>query len=269
MRYSQYIYLAFVFVAILSCASCKKKDAATASVEKEDLQAKKLFQGIWVNDDDEDVAFMVKGDSIFYADSTSQPVSFKILHDTLVMQGAEQMKYKIIKQAAHIFQFSNLNGDVIKLVKSENPDDKYQFGERRPVALNQRQLIKRDSVIEWGNDRYHLYVQVNPTSYKVYRSQFNDDGVEVENVYFDNILHLSVFNGARQLFSRDFHKADFSKYVSADFMKQSILSDIVYTRTDSKGFHFDASICMPDSQSSYVIDVCIGFNGNMTMKAEG
>lgn len=48
-----------------------------------------MLQGIWLNDDDEDdVAFRVKGDTIYYPDSTSQPVYFYIAGDTLVMKGA-------------------------------------------------------------------------------------------------------------------------------------------------------------------------------------
>jgi len=255
-----------ILVCSLLLAGCGGKSDKGTVVQKEDPQAKKLLQGIWVNDEDFDVAFMVKGDSIFYADSTSQPVSFKVVHDTLIMQGAQQMKYKIVKQAAHLFQFKNQNGDLVKLVKSDNPDDKFLFGGKRPSALNQKQLIKRDSVIPWGKDRYHLYVQVNPTSYKVYKSSYTDEGVEVENVYYDNILHLSVYFGAKPLYSNDFRKNDFRDFVPADFLKSSILSDMVYTRTDSRGFHFDTSICMPDSPSSYVIDVCVDFNGKMTMK---
>lgn len=70
---------------------------------KEDTAAKKMLQGIWLNDDDEDdVAFRAKGDTIYYPDSTSQPVYFYIAGDTLVMKGANIAKYPIVKQAEHI-----------------------------------------------------------------------------------------------------------------------------------------------------------------------
>lgn len=46
-------------------ASCGKK-ASPNSTPKEDTRAKELLQGIWLNEDDEDVAFRVKGDTIYY-----------------------------------------------------------------------------------------------------------------------------------------------------------------------------------------------------------
>ncbi len=62
------------------------------------------------------------------------------------------------------------------------------------LALNQNTLIKRDTVVVRGDEKYHLYVQVNPTSYKVYKSSYNDDGVEVDNVYYDNIVNLACLS---------------------------------------------------------------------------
>lgn len=74
------------------------------------------------------------------------------------------------------------------------------------MALNQNKLIKRDSVVIYGNEHYHWYIQVNPTTYKVAKQTYNDNGVEVDNVYFDNIIHLSLFCGGTQVFSRDFER---------------------------------------------------------------
>ena len=94
---------------ILLCASllaamvsCGQKSAGKDSAEvKEDTAAKKMLQGIWLDGDDEDdVVFRVKGDTIYYPDSTSQPVYFYIAGDTLVMKGANTTKYPIVKQAA-------------------------------------------------------------------------------------------------------------------------------------------------------------------------
>ena len=73
---------------ILAFVACGQKAEKQQEV-KEDAAAKKMLQGIWLNDDDEDdVAFRVKGDTIYYPDSTSQPVYFYIAGDTLVMKGA-------------------------------------------------------------------------------------------------------------------------------------------------------------------------------------
>ena len=88
-------------INILLCASlleamvsCGRKSSGKYSADvKEDTAAKKMLQGIWLDGDDEDnVVFRVKGDTIYYPDSTSQPVYFYIAGDTLVMKGANTTK---------------------------------------------------------------------------------------------------------------------------------------------------------------------------------
>lgn len=238
-------------------------------VEQEDLQAKQMLQGVWVNEDDGEPAWKVKGDTIFFPDATSQPLHFKVIGDTLVLTGANTMKYPIVRQMPHVFQFRNQNGELVKLDKSSNPDDAMAFELTPPeasttVELNQRRLIKRDTVVTYGSERYHCYVQVNPTSYKVYKSSYNEDGVEVDNVFFDNIIHLSIFRGAEKVFSRDFHKNDFRKEVPSDFLKQGVLNELTLMKVDASGFHYDASICLPDSPNSFEIELTISFNGRLS-----
>lgn len=254
MRYSIHFLLLLCVSVLVGCAN---KTTTTISVPEEDKTAKKMLQGIWVNEDDEDVAFMVKGDTIFYPDSTSQPVYFMIVSDTLTLKGANDVKYPIVKQAEHIFQFKNQNGDVVKLVKSEDKSLLGDFEQKSPLSLNQNQLIKRDTVVMIGEQRYHCYVQVNPTSYKVYKSSYNDEGVEVDNVYYDNIIHISVYKGEARLFSHDYRKDDFAKDVPASFLRQAVLSDILFTEMNDSSIIYTAVLAIPDSSLSYQIKVTI------------
>lgn len=266
MRKSLLILLIVAFVM----AGCRnQKSASVSKTRVEDTAAKKMLQGIWINEDEENVFFRVQGDTIYYPDSVSQPAYFRILSDTLYIEGANTAKYPIRKQAAHIFQFSNTGGDLIKLVKSENPEaDMAMFQKSHLPSVNQNQLIKRDSVVMYGNDKYHWYVQVNPTTYKVYNSSFNEDGVEVDHVFYDNIVHVSLFNGKRQIFSHDFHKNDFASKVPSSFLKTSVLSDIRYTGANTSGFHFMATIQKPESASSFLVDIIVSFSGRMTLKVQ-
>lgn len=243
-------------------ASCGKK-ASPNSTPKEDTRAKELLQGIWLNEDDEDVAFRVKGDTIYYPDSTSQPVYFCIYGDTLVMKGARDVKYPILKQAAHLFEFKSPSGDVIKLTKTSDKTYLKSFQQEKTVALNQNQLIKRDTIVLHGENRYHLYVQVNPTTYKVFKSSMNDDGVQVDNVYFDNIINLNVFHGANKLFSHDFKKKDFGKKVPDSFLEQAVLSDLLFEGIDEKGIHYLAVLAMPDSSLSYQVKIVVSYQGKL------
>lgn len=254
-------------LSVLVFGACKQSNSEQPTPPPvEDKEAKRMLEGIWVNEDEQSVAFRAKGDSIFYPDSTSLPVTFQIFGDTLVMHGASDMKYAIVKQAPHLFVFKNQSGDEVRLVKSEDPIDKYAFKNPQPQAINQDLLIKRDTVVMHGNQRYHCYVQVNPTTYKVIKRTYNDEGVVVDNIYHDNIINLAVYHGASKVFSSDFHKQDFKDYLPSDVLKQSVLSDMIYNRLDDEGIHYDAFICIPDSPSGYAVDVLVYYNGKIKLE---
>ena len=179
------------------------------------------------------------------------------------MKGARDVKYPILKQVAHLFEFKSPSGDVIKLTKTSDKTYLKSFQQEKPIALNQNQLIKRDTVVSHGENRYHLYVQVNPTTYKVFKSSMNDDGVQVDNVYFDNIINLNVFHGANKLFSHDFKKKDFENKVPESFLEQAVLSDLLFERIDEKGIHYLAVLAMPDSSLSYQVKIVVSYQGKL------
>lgn len=267
MMKGQRVLLVMLLLSAILFSCKRQKDNQEIVVQKENKTAKSLLQGIWINEDSEDIAFRAKGDSIFYPDTTSVPVSFKIIGDTLVLQGANVVKYPIEKQASHLFVFKNQNGESVRLVKSENPDDTYAFEGKQPQPINQRQLIKRDTVVVYDNNRFHCYVQVNPTTYKVIKTSYNDDGVEVENIYYDNIIHMGVFKGTTKVYSSNFYKQDFKGKVPADFLTKCVLSDFIFNGIDAEGIHFNALLGIPDSPSSYVVEVLVSFNGKLTLKS--
>lgn len=256
--------LLFVMSAILLSA-CKGKINEKDKERTEDKQAKALLQGIWVDTDDDDVVFKVKGDTIYYPDSLSQPLNFAIYGDTLEIQSVNASKYAIIKQTSHLFEFKNPNGDIIKLFKGTDPSYELQFQGKKPTVVNQNRIIKRDSIIFCGNERYHTYIQINPTTYKVLKSSYNDDGLEVENIYFDNTIHIGVYKGSTKIFSKDFYKKDFFKFVPKDFLKQSVLSDIVLNNSDNNKIRFQAQLAIPDSYVSYIVNIDIFSDGKIKM----
>ena len=58
---------------VCGCNSSSKHD----NVPKEDKRAKSMLEGIWTDADVGNVVFMVKGDTVYYPDSTLQPVEFR------------------------------------------------------------------------------------------------------------------------------------------------------------------------------------------------
>ena len=201
-----------MFTAVL--VGCNRQ----GSVPAESKEAKQMLQGVWMDSEGGDVSFRVKGDTIFYSDTTSMPAYFKIIGDSLVLGSGTS--YGIVK----------------------------------------------DSVVTYNGERYHWYIAINPTKYKVVNHTYNDDGLEVENVYYDNIMHISVFHGAHQIFSSDFRKQMYSKLVPAGFLDEAVLGAMDFNHIDADGLHFDATLCIPDGASCYMVDTQIAFTGKQTMK---
>lgn len=258
----------FTIIALsLLLAGCGRKQKQ-AAVPTEDTRAKAMLAGVWVDADEGDVVFKVKGDSIFYPDSASSAVRFAIYTDTLVMYGNTVSKYRIVRQAEHLFEFKTPNGDIVKIVKSNDPYDIGKFERKSAVTLNQRTLIKRDTVVAHGDKRYHCYVQVNPTTYKVFRTSYNDEGIEVDRVYYDNIIHVSIYQGADKLFSRDFYKNDFAANVPANMLSQCVLSDMLLSDIDNNGIHYTMQLAIPESPISYMVNVAISYSGRVSMRVE-
>lgn len=249
-----------VMVAMIGCSQSK----TPSSANQEDTTAKKLLQGVWLDAETEEVSFKVEGDTIFYPDSTSMPAYFKIMGDTLVM-GMSSSAYLIVKQSEHLFWFKNQNGDVVKLVKSENPADTVAFEHDTPQVLTLTEVLKKDTVVFMANERYHCYIAINPTRYKVRIPKYNDDGMMVENVYYDNIIHLSIFKGTQKLFSRSLDKSMYKSLVPERFLSNAILSNMDFSNTDGGAFHFNTTICIPDGASCYLLDTGVSLDGEVKM----
>ena len=237
----------------------------TSKVSREpDDKAGKMLAGIWLNEDDNSIAFRAEADTVYYPDSTSLPMHFRIIGDTLYLDGSSVVTYPIVKQTEHLFMFKNNAGDVVRLVKSSDKDFEEMFDDRQAVSvLNQNKVVKSDTAFEYEEKRYHSYAQVNPTSYKVIKTAVNNDGVTVENVYYDNIVHISIYRLAEQLFSKDFGKSFFKKYVPAEFYEQSILSEMTYIKCNTEGFHYNAVLYIPDSMTSFIVHVIVSFDGSL------
>lgn len=255
-----------MLLAAFCMAGCGHK-SAVGPADGEDSEAKAMLQGIWLDEISENVVFKAEGDTIFYPDSTSLPAVFRIVDDTLVM-GDAPTKYQIVKQTESLFFFKNADGDLVKLVKSCNDCDTVAFvcETPKPLTVVADHKLKTDTVVMYGGERYHCYIAVNPTTYKVTKSSYTGEGVKVDNVYYDNIIHVSVYKGATQLYSRDFNKQMFSRFVPDSFLGMAVLGNMEFGKVDAKGFHFNSTICIPDGDSCYLLDTRISFDGEMTME---
>ena len=222
--------VAVSLMAIFFAACSGNKSPHSLQQEKEDLSAKGLLQGIWLDDETESPLMRVEGDTIYYADVQSTPIAFKIIRDTLYTYGNDTTYYKIDKQAEHIFWFHSITDDVIKLHKSEDANDSIYFVRQELVIPAYTEVTKRDSVVTYNGTRYRAYVYINPSKMRVIKTTYSEDGISMDNVYYDNVMHICVYEGKKSLFASDVTKQMFDKVLPVDFLEQSILSDTKFMK---------------------------------------
>jgi len=254
----------FIFL-LSSCAHKEQKDGVSPKEQpQENREAKAMLQGVWTDPQTSEVVFKADGDTIYFADATSLPAYFRIVGDSIELG---PNKYYISMQTEHNFQFRNPGGDEVRLEKHDATDDEQpEFVEQAPQIISTTQVVNLDSVVMYSGQRYHWYITVNPTRYRVMRTTYTPDGVAVEKVYYDNIIHVSLFKGNQRLFTRDFNKQAFAAEVPGDFLEQSILGNITFDKVDAKGFHFYSTVCIPDGESCYMIETLISFTGQLTTR---
>ena len=259
--YSYILLVGVIAVMTLGCSHGSKP----LSEREESREAKALMQGLWVDQESGDVFFKMQGDTVYYPDTLVEPSAFRVVDDTLYI--GSSAGYCIEKQTEHLLWFKNQNGELIKLEKTNGEMDAERAMEiTKPQILTLTEVLKRDTVVMLDGQRYHLYTAINPTRYKVVRTSYNEDGIQVDQVYYDNIIHISVFQGSRQLFSQDFRKQQYGKHLPAGFLDQAILNDMQYAGADKDGFHFGAMLCYPDAASCYMIETIISPQGQLTTK---
>ena len=101
-----------ILLALVLCSCGNRSANIPLSEQEEDRDSKALLQGFWVDDETEELAVHVDGDTIFYSDSTSMPAYVRIVRDSLVL--ASGASYSIDRLTENLFWFRNQNGDLVK-----------------------------------------------------------------------------------------------------------------------------------------------------------
>lgn len=253
------ISIVMLAVALSSCGTPQHKAAGP----EENREAKSLLQGIWLDDNTETALIKVKGDTLFYADAGAAPVAFKVVGDSLITYGVRTNSYKIEKQGEYIFWIHSSVGDVIRLHKADNQFDSLSFVHTQEVPVY-TEVIKKDSVVMYDNVRYRGYVYINPSKMKVVRPGVSGEGLGVDNVYYDNIIHICVYEGRKSLYAKDINKQMFKGVVPDEFLQGAILSDMDFCGVDAKGYHYRATVCIPDGASCYMVNITASTQGELS-----
>ena len=55
---------------------------------------------------------------------------------------------------------------------------------------------------------------------RVIKTTYSEDGISMDNVYYDNVMHICVYEGKKSLFASDVTKQMFDKVLPVDFLEQ-------------------------------------------------
>lgn len=256
-----YYILFLVSFMLLGCIGNKKN-----SFYVEDEEAKRIIQGVWINEEEEVPSLMTRGDSIFYPDTTSLPAKFWIANDSLYIKGNNTNQYKIISLSEHVLEFQNQNNESIRLVRDSSKRFQKAFKQVRSYALNIFRTYDMDTVSINNNIRTECKIHLEPTSERVIKSSYNDDGIEVDNLYLDNVANTRILVGGKEIYAHAFRKHEFSTSIPKEFMAKSILRELQFSYADTNAVYLDAIVGIPDASTCYVIELKIDMKGKLTKK---
>ena len=86
---------------------------------------------------------------------------------------------------------------MIRLHKSEDPNDSLSFVGQEMIIPTYTEVTKRDSIVNYNGSRYRAYVYINPSKMRVIKTIYTEDGISMDNVYYDNVMHICVYEARR------------------------------------------------------------------------
>ena len=59
-------------------------------------------------------------------------------------------------------------------------------------------------------------------------------------------------------------KQDFKSLIPEEYFQRAILSDMDFVNVNARGYHYQATLCIPNAASCYLINLYVSFNGEIT-----
>ena len=262
----RHVFMKKIYLTVLCgllCAACAQQPEEKGHEAVVDTLAIRELQGLWLDDVSEQPLFRIKGDSIYYASQVNVPMPFTVVNDTLMVIRVDTLRYPIKSRGQYFLRYRSLTGDEVSVRKAES--DTLSFGTRISGPETADEVLEKDSVIMYKGERFRGYAYINPTRKKVVRLGLSEEGLPVENVYFDNIIHICIYQGRECLFSRDIKKEMFGSVVPADFLKSAILSDMDFMAVNEEGYWYLATICEPEGASCYNVRLNVTRDGEVRL----
>lgn len=257
-------FLTFTTVILLLWACGSNTAQPSRSVlQKNNTVAEELFCGIWMLSDSDTPFLKVTKDSLMFYEQQNSQMAYDIIKDSLIVYGSTgTFGYKIVRQSEYTFWFNSLSDHLVKLYKSDNLEDSLYFV-NNTVEIDSldtdtvRQVLQKDTIIYQDNTRFRGYTFINPTSMKVFKPTYSDEGMRIDQVFYDNIIYICVYKGKEKLFGQNIAKQDFESLLDSDFYRSVILGDVSFIGVDKDHFYFQAVVEVPNSLIFDLIDVTV------------
>lgn len=249
-------------------ASCTVSNRQIAPEETEDKEVKEMLQGLWMDEITESPLLQIKGDTIYYTNPAASPVAFKVVGDSLKTYGVQTTGYYMERRSRQTLWLQSSIGGSIHLYKAEDAIDSLTFVQKKETQHPERNVIQKDHVVHYNNVRYRGYVYINPSNIKVVQPSLSEDGFQVDNVYYDNIIHICVYEGKKCLFSKDIRKDDFAGTIPDDFLQWAVLSDMDFIGVNAEGYQYQATVCIPNGASCYLVNLSVSTDGRIDYEVE-
>lgn len=262
----RWLYLMGCLAALCFSCSGKGNDAANGGQTADSTQSVSMLQGVWLDNDTEMPVMKVRGDTIALANRAASAFRFVVSGDTLFAQDTEHTIYYIRQLTEQDFSFYTTFGDTVRLHKAE--DEAAWMVDATQAMLQPTEVLKKDSVLTYDGKRYRGYVYVNPSTRKVLVPEVTGEGLVIDNVYYDNVIHVCVYQGKRKMCSRDITRDQFAGVIPDSFLRNAILSDMDFVGVGAGGYFYRAIICSASSHgtSSYYVKVCLNDEGVLNIQ---
>ena len=160
----------------------------------------------------------------------------------------------------------NTKRDIVLISKIRISEDILAFENKEVEVIPITEVMKKDSVVMYKGIRYRGYVYINPSKMKVIRTSYSEDGISVDNVYYDNVIHICVYEGRQMLYGKDITKKMFAGIFPTETLNQMILADMNFMGVNNKGYQYQATLCVPESSVYSLANITIGFDNQMSIK---
>ena len=257
----------YILILVVALITACRSGGSRLETMSEDKVAMELLQGVWLDDESNMPLLRISGNTITYVDEDATPVYFKIIRDSIYLLGQDTTTYKIVRQGESVFWLQTDADELIKLHLSDSEDDQYAFNqssepEETPIVQKQ---VQKDSVIIYNNVRYRGYVFINPSKYKVVKTILDENGIAQEVIFYDNIIHITVYEGANELYGKDISKQMFADYIDKQILAMSLLADMDFMGVDDDGYHYQAKLIVPDSSVTHFMSLIISPQGDLSI----